>query len=113
VTGSGTGGPGPLVTWLVIGGIGAGTYAMRASLILLFRDAGVPPVLERALRYVGPAVLSAIAVPGLLAPGGTLDPTGLRVPAGLVAGLVAWRTRSLLLTLVAGLAVFFGLGALL
>lgn len=102
-----------MIEWLVIALIALGTYGARASLILLFREADIPPLLERAFRYVGPAVLSAIAVPGLLAPGGTVDLTGLRVPAGIVAALVAWRTESLLLTLVAGLAVFFGLDALL
>ncbi|MDX1657812.1 MAG: AzlD domain-containing protein [Nitriliruptorales bacterium] len=100
-----------MIAWLVIGTIGLGTWAMRASLILLFRDATVPDVVERGFRYVGPAVLAALSVPGLLAPGGSLDLTGLRIPAGIVAGLVAWRTENLLLTLVAGLAVFFGLDA--
>lgn len=102
-----------MTAWIVIAVIGLGTWLLRASLILLFRDAIVPPLVERAFRYVGPAVLSAIAVPGLVAPGGSFDPTGLRVPAGIVAGLVAWRTKSLLLTLVAGLAIFFGLDLLL
>lgn len=101
-----------MIAWLVIALIALGTYTARASLILLFREAGIPPVLERAFRYVGPAVLSAIAVPGVLAADGTLDLTGARVPAGIVAALVARRTESLLLTLAAGLTVFFGLGAL-
>lgn len=102
-----------MTTWLVILVIAAGTYAFRASLILVFANADVPPLLERAFRYVGPAVLAAIAVPGLLAPGGSLDLTDARVPAGMVALLVSWRTKSLLYTLVAGLGVFFGLDALL
>ncbi|MDX1621359.1 MAG: AzlD domain-containing protein [Nitriliruptorales bacterium] len=102
-----------MTTWIVITVIGVGTWALRASLILLFRDAAVPPLLERAFRYVGPAVLAALSVPGLLAPGGTLDLTSLRIPAGIVAGVVAWRTESLLFTLIAGLALFFGLEAIL
>lgn len=101
------------MTWLVVGAIGAGTWALRASLILLFRDAAIPPVLERAFRYVGPSVLAALSIPGLLAPDGAFDLTTLRVPAGIVAGFVAWRTKSLLVTLLAGLAVYFGLQLML
>lgn len=96
-------------TWVAIAAVGAGTYGLRASLILIFRGTPVPPRLERAFRYVGPSVLAALSVPGVLAPDGTLDLTGPRVPAGIVAAFVAWRTRNLLLTLVAGLVVFFGL----
>lgn len=95
--------------WLAIAAVGAGTYGLRASLILIFRGTPVPPVLERGFRYVGPAVLAALSVPGMLAPDGTLDLTGPRVPAAIVAVVVAWRTRSLLPTLLAGLAVFFAL----
>lgn len=102
-----------MTAWLVIAAVGAGTYGLRASLILLFRGRQVPPLLERAFRYVGPAVLAALSVPGLLAPDGALDLTSLRIPAAIVAGLVAWRTENLLLTLTAGLGVFFGLDLLL
>lgn len=92
--------------WLVIGAAGAGTYLLRASLIVLLRGAAVPFVLQRAFRYVAPAVMAAIAVPGLLAPDGAFAPLNLRVPAALVAAAVAWRWQSLLGTLAAGLAVY-------
>lgn len=92
--------------WLAVLVAGAATYAMRASLIVLLRDRTVPPVLEKAFRYVAPSVMAAIAVPGLLAPTGAVDLTTARVPAALVAGLVAWRWGGLLPTLVAGLGTF-------
>lgn len=75
-----------------------------------------PP--ERALRYlplVGPAVLGAIAVPGLLAPRGEISLVET-VPAVLAAVLsyLLWRwTRQMVVGLVGGLLLWWGLVALL
>lgn len=98
--------------WAVIVTIGAGTWALRSSLVLLFGRVEVPRILERAFRYVGPAVLAAIAVPAFVAPGGDLDPVSLRLPAAVVAGLVAWRWHSVPWTLIAGLGTFAALSLL-
>jgi branched-subunit amino acid transport protein len=66
------------------------------------------------LRYVPPAVLSAIIFPELLMPGGTLTIGwgNVRLFAGLAAALVAWRTRNVLLTIVVGMGVLYLLQAL-
>jgi branched-subunit amino acid transport protein len=99
-------------TWLVILAAGALTYLLRASLILLFSRAEVPRLLERAFRYVAPAVLAALAVPAFVAPAGAvaLDPPRL---AGLAAGgLVAWRFHSVLGTLAAGMGSYLLVSAL-
>jgi branched-subunit amino acid transport protein len=86
------------------------TYVERA--IFLVTKKVRPP--RRALRYlplVGPAVLGAIAVPGILAPRGELSLTETipAVIAAVVAGL-AWKwTKQLVIGLVAGLAVWWGL----
>lgn len=95
--------------WVVIAAVAAGTWLERASLMLLLGRVGVPRRLERMLRYVGPSVMAALAVPPLMAPNGAFDPVNLHIPAALVAGLVAWRTHSVLLPLVAGLSVFIAL----
>lgn len=92
--------------WSVILLAGLGTYALRASLILLLGRVSVPFVAARAFSYVGPAVMAAIAVPAILAPGGVFDPATVRVPAAAAAGLVAWRFRSVPLTLAVGLGTF-------
>ena len=82
------------------------TYLTRLSFIALFGKISVPPLVQRALRYVPPAVLSAIIFPELLLPTGKLDVSlgNTRLLAGLVAVLVAWRTRSALLTILIGMA---------
>lgn len=92
--------------WVVVVAAGIATFAMRFSFIALFGRVGVPAQLERALRYVAPAVLAAITLPAILAPGGTLDPWNAFVPAAIVGGLAAWWTKSI------GAAIAVGLPAL-
>ncbi len=92
--------------WVVMILGGLLTFGMRFSFIYLLGRVHVPPLVRRALHFVPPAVLSALIVPALLMPSGTLDLTlgNERWLAGLVAVLVAWRTKSVLLTILAGIA---------
>lgn len=97
-------------TWMAILISGAGTYAMRASfLAFAHRMATVPPALARVLRQIPPAALAAIILPALVRPGGHLDLLQPRLLAGILAGLVAWRTRNVGLTLIVGMGVVAGL----
>lgn len=98
--------------WLALVLSGAGTYAMRASfLAFAHRLTQVPPVAARLLRQIPPAALAAIVVPALVRPEGHLDLAQPRLAAGVVAAVVAWRTRSVALTLVVGMAVLVALEA--
>ncbi len=98
--------------WLALALSGAGTYAMRASfLAFAHRLTQVPPVAARLLRQIPPAALAAIVVPALVRPEGHLDLAQPRLAAGVVAAVVAWRTRSVALTLVVGMAVLVALEA--
>ena len=93
--------------WLVMFIAGLLTFGMRLSFIYLFGRLGVPDTMRRALRFVPPAVLSAIILPELLMPSGSLN-FGLsnhRWLAGLAAMLVAWRTKNTLLTILAGMII--------
>jgi branched-subunit amino acid transport protein len=92
--------------WWAVLGAGLGTYAMRASfLAFAHKLADVPPGVQRLLRQIPPAALAAIVLPALVRPEGDLDLTQPRLVAGVVAAVVAWRTRSVALTLVVGTAV--------
>ena len=92
--------------WLAIILSGIGTYAMRASfLVFAHRLADVPPGVQRLLRQIPPAALASIVIPALLRPEGSLDLWQPRFLAGVVAALVAWRTRNIALTLVAGIGI--------
>lgn len=92
--------------WLVMLLGGLLTYGMRLSFIYLLGRFDVPETIRRALRFVPPAVLSAIIAPDLLMPANHLDFSfgNHRLLAGLVAILVAWRTKNMLLTILAGFA---------
>ena len=77
--------PAALAAVLAIGMI---TYTSRAGLILFLADRPLPANITRALRYVGPAVLSALTI-NLIAGGEGIDGvTGVEVTA-LAAGVVA------------------------
>lgn len=98
------------LVWGIIIAIGVGTTLARVSfIVLLGRLGGVPPRLKRLLALVPPAALAALVFPSLLvADGGLaigLDNT--RLLAGTLAGVVAWRTGSLLATVAVGMAVFW------
>ena len=100
--------------WLAIFGAGAVTFAVRLSFIALLGRIQIPPPLGRALRFVPAAVLTAVVVPLLLYDDGALNVSSgnERLLAGLVASLIAWRTRSVLFTVVGGMATLWTLQAI-
>lgn len=91
--------------WLVILGGLVGTYLTRLSFILLIPPDRVPRVLHRGLKYIPPAVLSAILLPELVIQDGTLDLalSNHRLLAGIIAALVAWRMKNTWLTIASGM----------
>lgn len=91
--------------WLVMLLGGALTFGMRLSFIYLFGRFEIPALVKRALRFVPPAVLSAIIAPALFMPDNTLDLSlsNAHLMAGTVAILFAWRTKNTLLTIIAGM----------
>ena len=90
--------------WAVVMLSGAGTFAMRASFLAAAnRVTNVPQGIQRLLRQIPPAALASLVVPALVRPHGSLDLLQGRLVAGVLAALVAWRTRSVALTLVIGL----------
>lgn len=99
----------PVQLWLIILIIGLCTFAIRLSFILLTERMTLPPLAMRILRFVPVAVLTAIIVPALVFPAGTLDlsPGNARLLAGIVAVGVAWRTRNVALTLVVGMGTLW------
>lgn len=99
--------------WTAIVLAGAGTFAMRASFIVAARRlATVPPWADRVLRQIPPAALAALIAPSLVRVDGELDIWQPRAAIGLLAALVAWRTRNVAVTLVVGLGGLMALEAL-
>ncbi|MFO7323939.1 MAG: AzlD domain-containing protein [Chloroflexota bacterium] len=97
--------------FMLVLGMAVVTFAMRYPVMALVGRINLPDRVFQALRYVPPAVLSAIVVPELLLPDGErmlLAPENTRLVAGLVALLVAWKTKNLLLTIVLGMLSLWG-----
>jgi branched-subunit amino acid transport protein len=93
--------------WLVLLLGGLLTFGMRFIFVYLLGRFEVPETMRRALRFVPPAVLTAIIAPELLLRSGQLDLswTNFRLLAGVTAVLVAWRTNNILLTILVGMGV--------
>jgi branched-subunit amino acid transport protein len=93
-------------TWLIIAGMGLVTYAIRLSAIALFGRLEMPSPVRNALRFVPPAVLTALITPAVVRPEGPVDLSlaNSHLLAGLAAAVVAWWTRNTLLTIGAGMA---------
>lgn len=90
--------------WFTIAGMALISYALRISFLLLHERLAFPAVVRRALRYVPYAVLAALIVPAVF--GGIeeeFSPEPSRLFAALVGTLIAWRTRSVVLTLALGM----------
>ena len=100
--------------WLIILGMGIVTFGTRLVPIVLLGRIEIPLVVQRALRFVPPAVLTAIVVPELLYRNNQIDLSlaNLRLLAGLIAIVVAWRTKNPLLTIGIGMLALWVLSAI-
>ncbi len=98
-----------MTLWLTICGMGLVTFAIRLVPILALDRMAIPVRLRQALRYVPPAVLSAIIFPELLLRDNVLDLSlgNERLFAGVLALLVAWLSKNTLLTIAVGMAALW------
>lgn len=93
---------------LLVAGMMAVTFGVRYPVLALVSRLSLPAFVLDALKFIPPAVLTAIIVPAVLRPAGRLD-LGLDnayLVAAVAAGLISWRSNNLLLTIVSGMAVF-------
>lgn len=96
--------------WLLVAAMAAGTFALRVSFIELFTHLDTVPVgIETSLRFVPPAVMAALVAPAvLLGDGGlAISLANDRLLAGILGAAVAWRTGSVVGTIVAGMAALW------
>ena len=97
---------------LLVGGFG--TYLIRVSfLAMAHRVTEIPERWRMPLRLIPPAVLAALITPAVLRPDGVLTPLGPRPLAALIALGIALWTRSVIATILVGLATVIGLEVLL
>jgi branched-subunit amino acid transport protein len=103
----------PALIWVLIAIAAGGTWLLRLSFIaLLGRVSTVPAAAMRLLRLIPAAVMAAIVAPSLTHSAGEFDLTTARFAAGVIAALVAWRTKHVLATITAGMGSLWILQAL-
>ncbi|MGH8824185.1 MAG: AzlD domain-containing protein [Jiangellaceae bacterium] len=85
------------------------TWLLRVGFIAIVPARRIPQSLRRVLDHAAVAALAALLATALAREGGAawfLTPSPMHV-AALVAGVVAWRTRRLGLTVVVAIAVLW------
>lgn len=92
--------------------VGLGTYLSRASFILALAKRRIPDPVLVALQFVAPAVLAALVVALLIEEGGSVAIGTPEIAAFLAGGVVARLTKNHILTLIAGMGVFWMVRAL-
>ncbi len=96
--------------WIVIIGLGVGSYLLRFAFLGLVGDRPIPPWLLRHLRYTAVAVLPALAVPQVVWPGATGGaPDAPRMAAAAVTVLVGLWTKNVIAAIVCGAGTLYGL----
>jgi branched-subunit amino acid transport protein len=92
--------------WITIIIVGLLTLGIRLSFMVFMGKMRISPIAQQALRFVPVAVLSALIAPALFFPSGSLNISldNIRLVAGILAILVAWRTKNVLLTIFTGMA---------
>lgn len=95
---------------VLIGGMALITFSIRYGVIGMSGRIQLSPQLMQMLRYVPPAVLTAIVAPAILMPTGDelmLGHTNARLIGAVAAILVGYWTKNLLLTILLGMLAFF------
>ena len=103
-----------MTVWLIMIALAVGTFLIRISFIILFSNREVHPVIARALRFVPASVLSALIIPQMLTRNNSLriSLANPQLIAGIIAAVVAWRTKNVLFTILSGMLILWVLKAL-
>ena len=95
--------------WAIMIVTGFATFLTRFSMFSGLIHRALPPALDRYLTYVPIAVLSAIIAASVFISTETQMPTvwNTRVLAAVLAMAVAFRTKSVIATLIAGMGALW------
>lgn len=100
----------PTTLWIVIIGLGIGSYALRFTFLGLVGDRPMPPWLLRHLRYTAVAMLPAMVAPQVVWPAATGGAADLpRMAAAAVTLVVGLFTKNVLAAVFSGAATLFGM----
>ena len=96
---------------VMIIGMAVVTYFTRFASFVLLRRSGVPDWLERWLKHMPTGILTALVIPGILAPRGFIDFTISNdyLVAGILAAAAAYFSRNIVITMALGIGMILGL----
>lgn len=96
--------------WIVIIGLGIGSYALRFAFLGIVGDRPMPAWLLRHLRYTAVAILPALVAPQVVWPAATGGQADLpRMAAAAVTLVVGLITKNVLAAIIAGALTLFGM----
>lgn len=95
--------------WIITLSIAVGTYLLRAIFVFIIGHVELSDTVKTMLKYIPPSVFAALTAPPIFLHQGHVDWLGgkERVIAGLVAALVAWKTRNMILLLIVGMGTLY------
>ena len=94
---------------LIIGGMALVTYFTRVGSLVILRYSGIPAYAKAWLKHIPTAILTALIVPARFLPRGYLDISlhNHYLLAGAVAGVTAYKSRNIVLSLIVGFVLLF------
>ncbi len=96
--------------WIVIVGLGIGSFALRFSFMGLVGSRPMAPWVLRHLRYTAVALLPALVAPKVAWPDATGgDPDPVRMSAAAVTLVVGLMTKNVVAAMFAGAGTLYGL----
>lgn len=97
-----------LQVWLIILGMGIGTFLIRFSFLGLIGGRTLPPFTLRLLRYTAVAVIPGLVAPLVVWPAATGgEPDAARMSAAIVALALGLMFRNVLLAIFGGVAALY------
>ena len=105
----------PESIWIVILGGMIITYSLRLSFLVVLGKESIPLWLFRCLRFTPAVVLSALITQLIVKNGNVIQISfqNPRIIAGLVALIIAWKTKNTIITLLAGMCALWILNYLI
>lgn len=92
---------------IAIAGAALVTYCTRFPLMILSGKREIPPRLARFMRFIAPAVLTALIVPSIFVKDGAVafSHTNPYLWAAAITTLAAWLSKNMLVSVITGLGV--------
>ena len=83
------------------------TFITRIGAQVIFTSTGIPAWVEKWLKNVPTAFLTALITPAIFLPKGYLDISlnNSYLIAGIIAAFIAYKTKNVLTTIVIGMAI--------